>query len=276
MGLTFSRKLKRGKIDFDLGSFCRALAKGIAKAILIATCSYGLFTGYRFITSSPNFNINKVNWTGNESLSTEDLNTWAGPITGKNIFQLDLNKVSQKLAQHPWVKTALVSRVFPQGLNIDLNERTPFARVQLDQIYVMDNYGILLGPEVGKFNKLPFVTGILAKNPKSGDNVANEEIIRGLKTMHYINLLSMFKKNPIDTVRISSKSRVTFITRNKNMKVHMRPGTVRESFKNLTLVLDTIEESEGDLSYIDLSFKNKIVVKHHKKVKRNSQKIEKI
>ena len=70
--------------------------------------------------------------------------------------------------------------------------------------------------------------------------MASEEIIRGLKTMHYINLLPMFKKNPIDTVHISKGQELLFVTHNKNMKVHMRPEVAQESFKNLMLLLDTI------------------------------------
>jgi len=259
------RRSKQGKNDFDLDKFLKILATGVAKAILIAACSFGVFASYRFINSSLYFNINKVNLLGLQRLSTKDLTSWVGPIIGKNIFQLDLNQVSQKLAEHPWVQAVSARRVFPQSLYIELKERIPFARVQLDQVYVMDNYGVLLGPEEGKFNELPLVTGISAKNPRPGNNVADERIIRGLKTMYYINLLPMFENNPIDTVRISNRSRVTFVTHNGNMEVHMRPEMAQESFKNLMLVLGTIGEDEKNLSSIDLSFKNKVVVKHNKK-----------
>ena len=227
------RKFKQEKNSFDLGEFIKILATGIAIAILIAACFYAVFATYKFTTSSLHFNINKVHWFGHQRLSTQDLTSWVGPIMGENIFKLDLNKISQKLADHPWIHTASVKRVFPQGLHIDLKERTPFARVQLNQVYVMDNYGILLGLEEGQFNRLPIITGISAKNPKPGNNVANEEMIRGLKMMHYINLLPIFEKNPIDTVHISNQSRVTFATHNRNMKVHMRPGMEQENFKNL-------------------------------------------
>ena len=144
-----------------------------------------------------------------------------------------INKISQKLVEHPWVQTASARRVFPQSLHVELKERIPFAKVQLEKIYVMDNFGILLGPEERKFDELPLITGISATNPKPGNNVANEEIIRGLKTMYYINLLPMFKKNPIDSVRISNRSRVTFVTQNRNTEVHMRPGMAQENLKNL-------------------------------------------
>ena len=269
-----SRKSKQAKNDFELGEFLKTLTTGVAKAILIAACSYGAFMGYRFINSSLHFSINKVNWLGQQRLSTEDLTSWVGPIMGKNIFQLNINKVSQKLVEHPWIQAASVRRIFPQDVYIELKERVPFARVQLDQVYVMDNYGILLGPEEGKFDGLPLVTGISVKNPMLGNNVANEKIIRGLKTMYHINLLPMFKKNPIDTVRIISKSRVTFVTHNRNIEVHMRPEMAQESFKNLLLVLGTIEADKRDIGYIDLSFKNKVVVRH-KKAKTNSERTKK-
>ncbi len=268
-------KSRQKNFDFDLGAVLKMLAEGTAKAILIAACSYGILAGYRFVTSSPHFNVNQVNWVGQQRLSNADLTSWVGPIVGGNIFQLDLNAVSVKLAEHPWVQTASARRIFPQGIHIELKERVPFARIQLDEVYIMDNYGILLGPEEKNFNDLPLITGIQKKNLQLGQNAANEEIIRGLKSMYYFNRLPIFKKNPIDTVRISNRSRITFVTQNRGMEVHMRPGTAEESFKNLMLVLETIGENEKDLSYIDLSFKDKIVVKHHKKVKRNSQKTKK-
>ena len=128
----------------------------------------------------------------------------------------------------------------------------------------------MLGTEVGDANKLPTITGIKAQNFKLGSNVANEKIIRGLKMMHSLNQLSMFENNQIDNVHISSRFRITFSTHNQDTKIHIRPEIARESFKNLVLALDSIEKNEQDLSYIDLSFKNKIVVKHRKEVKRES------
>jgi cell division septal protein FtsQ len=255
-------KVKRETTSFDLAFLFTNIIGTLARAILIAAFFYAVFLGYRFITHTPYFDVNKVNTTGINYLSTEALNTWTGTIIGKNIFQLDLSEFSKKLAAHPWIHSAAVRRIFPQGINIEIKERTPFARIKLDKLYIMDNYGILLGPEASNLTKLPLITGIVAKNPTPGNNVADEEIIRGLKAMHNLNLLSMFKKNPIESVHINSKSRITFLTKNQSVRVYMRPGMVKQSLKNLTLVIDTIEKNEPNLKYIDLSFKNKVVIKN--------------
>ena len=262
------RKSKREESSFDLGSVILTLITGLAKMVLVVACSYGIFSSYRFITQSPGFNVNEINLVGHKRLSNEELNSWIEPIIGKNIFKLELNRISKRMVEHPWIQSASARRVFPQGIYVEVKERTPFAKIQMEQVYVMDNYGVLLGAGLRGTNKLPTITGIKMKNPKIGSNVAGEEIIRGLKMMRSLNQLPMFEKNPIDNVHISSRYRITFSTNTQDVKVHMRPEIAQESFKNLVLALGAIEKNEKDLSYIDLSFKNRVVVKHRGEVKR--------
>ena len=262
------RKLKREETSFDLGSIFLTLITGLAKIILVVACFYGIFSSYRFITHSPRFNINEINMVGHKRLSNEELSSWIGAIIGDNIFKLELDGISKRLVEHPWIQSASARRVFPQGIYLEIKERTPFAKIQMEQVYVMDNYGVLLGADLRGTNKLPTITGIKMKNPKIGSNVADEEIIRGLKMMRSLNQLPMFEKNPIDNVHISSRYRITFSTNTQDVKVHMRPEIAQESFKNLVLALGAIEKNEKDLSYIDLSFKNRVVVKHRDEVKR--------
>jgi cell division protein FtsQ len=140
-------KTIRKKTNFDFAAAFKAFTEVTAKVILIAACFYGIFVGYRFATDSPYFAVNKVTWVGNQHLSVEELAPWGGPVVGGNIFRVDLGGISQKLAKHPWVQTASIRRIFPQGLHINITERIPFARIQLDQVYMMDGYGVLLGPE---------------------------------------------------------------------------------------------------------------------------------
>ena len=59
--LLANRKPKQEKSDFDLSELLKVLITGTAKTILIATCIYAIFTGYKFTTNSPHFNINEIN-----------------------------------------------------------------------------------------------------------------------------------------------------------------------------------------------------------------------
>ena len=262
------RKSKRKGVNINLSSFFLDLINGLAKVVLIVIFFYGIFMSYRFINQSPYFNVNEINLVGQKKLSNEELSSWIGPIIGKNIFALELNEISKRLVGHPWIKSASVGRVFPQGIYVEIKERVPFAKIQLEQVYVMDNYGVLLGTNVIGENNLPTITGVKTKNRKIGNNVAKEEIISGLKIMHSLNRLSIFEKNKIDNIHITNRHRITFSTHTKNIKVYMRPEIAQESFENLVLALDVIEKNEKNLSDIDLSFKNRIVIKHGNKVKK--------
>ena len=104
--------------------------------VLVVACSYGIFSSYRFITQSPRFNINEINLVGHQRLSNEELSPWIGSIIGKNIFQLELDGISKRLVEHPWIQSASARRVFPQGIYVEIKERTPFAKLQMEQIYV--------------------------------------------------------------------------------------------------------------------------------------------
>ena len=259
----FSIRKSKWRINsFGFSSVLFTLATGLTKIILLIACFYVVFLSYRFVTHSPYFNVDEVAMVGNKRIPNEALNTWVGPIVGGNIFQLNLDEISQKLTEHPWVKSASARRVFPQAIHIELKERTPFAKIQLERMYVMDNYGVLLGTRFDSPNKLPTITGIKMKNTKLGANVVDEEIIDGLKMMHSLNQLSMFEKNKIESMHISSRSRMIFSTHNQDTKIHIRPEIAQESFKNLVLALDAIKKNGQDLSYIDLSFKNKIILKY--------------
>ena len=70
----------------------------------MAVGSYGVYFAYQFVTTSPIFAVSQVTLTGNHKLLDNELLEWLGPVTGNNIFLLNLENLSTKLANHPWVR----------------------------------------------------------------------------------------------------------------------------------------------------------------------------
>ena len=235
----------------------------IILAVLLG--SYGIYSGYEFATTSPRFEVSKVTLTGNSKLPQKELLEWLGPVTGNNIFMLNLEDLSTKLAGHPWVRTVSVRKVFPQTLTVQVEERKPYARIKLDRVYVIDNFGVLLAPESPAYQHLPLVVHPPLKDETVlGENVAGEGVISSLQTMHYFNQLSFFSGNLIQSAEIDEAARVTFTTADENMKVFMSLDTISQNFKNFLIVRDTLEMEKETIGHIDLSFKDKVVVKHKK------------
>tara|TARA_Y100001960_G_scaffold33249_1_gene29638 strand:- start:71 stop:925 length:855 start_codon:yes stop_codon:yes gene_type:complete len=248
---------KKSPINLKNGAWVRIIMEFVSKLFLTGIIGYLLYSGYKFAISTPRLQVQNISFQGNHVLSNSQIVEWLGPIKGKNLLTLDLAGLNQRLSEHPWVQTASTQRVFPQGINFELTERVPYARIKKDQIYLMDNFGVILSPEKPKYQHLPLI--ILQKNKEKG--LLNGKVLQSLKTMHYINKLSLFKNNPIETAELVGHSRVLFITRNKGLKIQMSMDDLNEGFKNFMIVLDSLEGENLKTKMIDLSFKNQAVIR---------------
>ena len=259
-----NKKLKRGSsirkknlVNLKFTLWVRIITEFSSKLFLTGVIGYLLYAGYNFATSTPRFQIQNISFRGNNVLSNSQIIEWLGPIKGKNLLTLDLAELNRRLSEHPWVQSASTQRVFPQGVNFDLTERVPYARIKKDQIYLMDNFGVILSPEKPEYQHLPLI--ILQKNKEK--SLLNGKVLHSLKTMHYFNKLSFFENNPIETAELVGHSRALFITRNKDLKIQMSMDALNEGFKNFMIVLDSLEGENLKMKMVDLSFKNQVVIR---------------
>ena len=253
-GSTLSNKTHK-KSKFS--TWTRTMAELVSKLFLAGVIGYLLFAGYNFLISTPRFQIQDVTFRGNHVLNNSQILEWLGPVIGKNLIAIDLVRLNKRLSEHPWVQTASIQRVFPQGLEFELTERVPYARVKKDQIYLMDNSGVILSPEKPGYGHLPL---IISKDSKE-KVVSNGELLKSLKTMDYFNSLSFFKSNPLEVAELVGPSRVLFKARNQGFKIQMATDQLNEGFKKFMLILDSLEDEILKIQMIDLSFKDQVVIR---------------
>ena len=239
------------------GTWARIMTELASKLFLASVIGYLLFSGYNFLISTPRFQIQDVTFRGNHVINNSQILEWLGPVIGENLIAIDLVGLSKRLSDHPWVKTASIQRIFPQGLEFELTERVPYARVKKDQIYLMDNSGFILSPEKPGYGHLPLI--ILHDSKKK--DVSNEELLNSLKTMEYFNQLSFFKNNPLEVAELVGPSRVLFNSRNQGFKIQMSMDELNEGFKKFMVILDSLEDENLKTQMIDLSFKDQVVIR---------------
>tara|TARA_B000000460_G_scaffold4413_1_gene3076 strand:- start:131 stop:976 length:846 start_codon:yes stop_codon:yes gene_type:complete len=239
------------------GTWARIMTELASKLFLASVIGYLLFSGYNFLISTPRFQIQDVTFRGNHVINNSQILEWLGPVIGENLIAIDLVGLSKRLSDHPWVKTASIQRIFPQGLEFELTERVPYARVKKDQIYLMDNSGFILSPEKPGYGHLPLI--ILHDSKKK--DVSNEELLNSLKTMEYFNQLSFFKNNPLEVAELVGPSRVLFNSRNQGFKIQMSMDELNEGFKKFMIILDSLEDENLKTQMIDLSFKDQVVIR---------------
>lgn len=118
----------------------------------ILTClGFILLMGYRTVTASSFFDAKTIEIEGNSRVSKDDIEKIVRSEVSKNgVWNAELEQIKGSLEKLSYVKTAVVSRVLPNGIQIRVDERIPRAIVRLDSgDYWVDEEAAILGA-VGK------------------------------------------------------------------------------------------------------------------------------
>lgn len=102
----------------------------------------------------------------------------SGLKAGANLFSLDLESARKRLATHPWIQEAELSRSWPHGVRIALRERVPVARLQNGNW--ISREGVVLPPR--RIEPLPLVMGG-ATGRRGEDSIAFRQALVALEGM---------------------------------------------------------------------------------------------
>ncbi|WP_162914617.1 cell division protein FtsQ/DivIB [Desertibaculum subflavum] len=115
----------------------------------------------RQATVTAGFAIAHVNVVGRESTPRDELLAAIGVGRGDPILFFDVDEARAKIERISWVRAAAVRRMLPDTVLIELSERVPAARWQIDgQTLLIDREGKLLrGPDISAYQHLKRVVG---------------------------------------------------------------------------------------------------------------------
>lgn len=107
-----------------------------------------------------------VTVSGNHVVSSADVVNAIGLGSARQslpvpMFRIGLAGVRRRVQAIPWIKSATISRIFPDRLLVTVTERTPIAYANIDgRIDLVDQDGVLLDMRQGKATPLPVVYGL--------------------------------------------------------------------------------------------------------------------
>ena len=126
-------------------------------AVGILFClAFLLFMGYRTVTASAFFDVKKIDVRGASRVSRDDIEKIVNRQTDKSgVWNADLVTIREDIEKITQIKSAVVSRVLPDGLRINLIEREPRAVVRLGRGDLWADDGAVLFDPVGKNEERP-------------------------------------------------------------------------------------------------------------------------
>lgn len=89
------------------------------------------FVGYRAAASASFFQIKSVETKGAARASVADIQTVVRrDVSQMGVWKADLAQLAEHIEQLPWVRSAVVTRVLPDGIRVRITEREPRAVVR--------------------------------------------------------------------------------------------------------------------------------------------------
>jgi cell division protein FtsQ len=113
------------------------------------------------IASHSGFRIKDVQIHGAEQVAHADLLQHAGITENTSLLFLDVDVLRAQLKTMPWIAGASVRKLYPDRLDIFVEERAPFARWQREgRLHLISRDGTVLESDVGlRRSELPLVVG---------------------------------------------------------------------------------------------------------------------
>jgi cell division septal protein FtsQ len=97
-----------------------------AKVVLVVAAAVMVFLGYRTASSASFFQVRRVDVSGTSRTSRDEIATMVRRAAGRTgVWRADLPAISAELQRLPGVKTAVITRVLPDGLRVRISERVP-------------------------------------------------------------------------------------------------------------------------------------------------------
>lgn len=115
------------------------------------------FVGYRAAASASFFQVRTIETRGASRASVEDVKSVVRRDVGQTgVWRADLQELSSHIEKLPWVRTAVVTRVLPDGIRVRITEREPRAvvRTSAGRFMWVDDDAVYLG-EMAPTDQMP-------------------------------------------------------------------------------------------------------------------------
>lgn len=287
-----SMRVISSKIGWDevgIGKVLRIILTAfLIPLLLIASVVIG-YKGYRYLLTSHYFEISEVRVEGNNILKYKEILRLAGNIIHQNIFRIDLNTLCSRLKGNHWIRDAEAEKVLPRKIMIRIEERSPFALISFSEggdTYLIDDSGIVFKKvkdgisDVSDvrgydYSSLPLITVTGINPPLLGEGIRSNALSIGLNVLRDVQESTFLKDVGIKRIDITPGKGVTLFPKGGKEDNSIYRGLeirllvyhdsidkreIEKRFSRLDTIIALLNKKGKEVRYVDLSFKDKVVV----------------
>jgi cell division protein FtsQ len=233
---------------------------------LVAIIALVGLVGYRAAASADFFKVRKVETRGTVRASSDEIRTAVlRDVGGTGVWRADLEQISQHLERLPWVRSAIVTRVLPDGIRVRITERQPRAVVRTSggRFIWVDDDAVYLG-EMSPADQMPafLLRGWNEDNTPAAQTGNRERVSKFLEFQRAWDAQSISER--VSEVNLQDLRDVRVQLAGDDAQIEIRLGGQDQAArleKALTVLDGARQTARGPLlSYIDVSQGKRAVV----------------
>ncbi len=271
-GAMVQRPVRRGGSSGQtLGERLRSIARYlplVAKLVLVITVVVLIFAGYRAVASASFFQVRNVDVHGTSRASAAEVQTIVRRQTAQGgLWQTDLSALRAQIERLPWVRTAVVSRVLPDGVRVRITERVQRAvvRTALGRFVWVDDDAVMLGA-MSPTDQMPafFLRGWNEDNSEAAREGNRERVKRFLEVSSLWDSLSLSER--VSEVNLIDVNDVRVQLAGDDSQIEVRLGS-QDFGKRLKKALEVLDSQRATplgqfISYLDHTQSRRVIVGH--------------
>ena len=233
---------------------------------VIAIIGLIVFVGYRAAASASFFQVRTIETRGISRASADEIkNTVRRDVSETGVWRADLTALSNHLEHLPWVRTAVVTRVLPDGIRVRITEREPKAVVRnsAGRFVWVDDDAVSLG-EMSSTDQMPafFLRGWNEEESKTAQTENRDRVRKFLELQRDWSAQGVSER--VSEVNLLDLRDVRVQLAGDDSQIEVRLGGQDQSTrlgKALTVLDAQRQTSRGPLiSYIDLTQGKRAIV----------------
>jgi cell division protein FtsQ len=252
--------VRRG--PFQRGTANRLRAILLILAIVIVAAA-GAALVYRYGKKSWRFRVDSsdaIEIVGARNATRAQVLQVMGADIGRNVFFIPLDERKRQLEKIPWVESAMVMRLLPNRLRIDLRERTPIAFAKVgDRIALIDVNGVTMEMPLGGNYSFPVIVGNAESDPLSTRAVRMKTY---LELVHQLDSSGANYSRELDEVDLSDPEdvKVTVADQQGTLLIHLGSSSYLERFSLYKAHIQEWHQQFQRLHSVDLRFDRQVIL----------------
>tara|TARA_A200000113_G_scaffold189447_1_gene177479 strand:+ start:250 stop:993 length:744 start_codon:yes stop_codon:yes gene_type:complete len=210
------------------------------------------------------YDIDEINIYGTNFFDQSIIEEKSDVLKSYNIFDSELENYKDEMLKFNHIIDCKISRKFPSTIDITIYEREPIALISSDELIILDSEGVCLPVEYCDLS-LPILSNFKS-NPElypKGSTTASTNVLSSINLMKFTKDNYSIIYDNISEFVFNEDSEYEIILKNGRTRIFLGSQNLQLKIKYLESFQETLKEEKNitDFRYIDLRFKNQVIVK---------------